>query len=135
MAVIGSLFATQPIGREITILVARHLLEGYSVGDPTIVHILKNTVIHVIPVIDQGFDKIWSEYDKEILGNEKSDKYICNNITADFKQVGDQILSLSGTRVNSNSNTKSIANAFKHMLLEQKFDFVLNIEGGASGIM
>lgn len=130
----GNLFATQPIGREIGIYLARHLLSGHSIGDYQIVKILSNTVVHIIPVIDRAFEKIWGDYGKEVLGNVKPDKYICNNITADFKQVGDQIMNLN-SRVSNNQDTRTIANAFKHMLLEEKFDLVLNIEGRGSGIM
>lgn len=134
VAIMGNLFATQPIGREISIYLARHLLTGYLIGDFTIVKILSNTVVHVIPVIDRAFEKIWGNYEREQSGNVKPDKYICNNITADFKQVGDQIMNLNG-RVSNNQETKTIANAFKHLLLEDKYDLVLNIEGGTSGIM
>lgn len=130
----GNLFATQPIGREIGIYLARHLLAGYVIGDIRIMKILTNTVIHVVPVIDNAFEQIWGDYDKEVLGSVKPDKYLCNNITADFKQVGDQLLNMNG-RGNSHQNTKSVTNAFKHMLLEEKFDLVLNIEGGSSGIL
>ncbi|KAJ8930584.1 hypothetical protein NQ314_016596 [Rhamnusium bicolor] len=134
VAVMGNLFATQPIGREIDIYLARHLLGGYNLGEFKIVSILRNTVIHIIPVIDKAFEQIWGDYNKEVLGNIKPDKYVCNNITADFKQVGEQIMNLNG-RVTNNQDTKSIANAFKHMLLEEKFDVVLNIEGGTSGML
>lgn len=130
----GNLFATQPIGREIVIYLARHLLTGFNIGEFQIVKILHNTVIHIIPVIDQAFEKIWGDYDREVLGSVKPDKYVCNNITADFKQVGDQIMNMN-SRVSGNQDTKKVAIAFKHMLLDEKFDLVLNIEGGTSGIL
>ncbi|KAJ3651200.1 hypothetical protein Zmor_017252 [Zophobas morio] len=128
----GNLYATQPIGREITIDLARHLIHGHSIGDPQILTILNNTVIHVIPVIDTAFEQIWGDYPKELTtGWKKPTLYTCNNITADFKQVGDQII--GGVRVNG--GLKSVATAFKHMLMEEKFDLVLNIEGGSGGII
>ncbi|KAG5866493.1 hypothetical protein JTB14_015933 [Gonioctena quinquepunctata] len=134
IAIMGNLFATQPIGREISIYLARHLLEGFQIGDFKVMKILTNTVIHIIPVIDKSFEKIWGDYDKQVLGNVKPDKFLCNNITADFKQVGEQLLDVNG-RVSGHQDPKSVANAFKHMLLEEKFDLVLNIEGGGSGIL
>lgn len=142
VAVIGNLFATQPVGRELTINVARHLLSGHKFKDPNILTILQNSVIHVIPVIDMAFEKIWDNYKKEEDKKEGSkkgeskkdeDSLTCNNITADFKQVGEQIMS-TNARVNGNEQS-SIANAFKHMLLNEKFDFVLNIEGGSTDFM
>ncbi|XP_074039541.1 carboxypeptidase D svr [Leptinotarsa decemlineata] len=134
IAIIGNLFATQPIGREISIYLARHLLEGFRIGDFKVMKILTNTVIHIIPVIDKAFEQIWGDYNKEVLGNIKPDKFLCNNITADFKQVGEQILNAGG-RISGHQDPKSVANAFKHMLLEEKFDLMLNIEGGGSGIL
>lgn len=130
----GNLYATQPIGREISIYMARHLLHGFGYGDPAISDIFANAVIHVIPVIDGAFEQIWGDYPKTVMGNARPDTYVCNNISADFKQVGDQILNI-GNRGNGMSPHMSVANAFKHLLLEQKFDLVLNYEGGSNGIM
>lgn len=127
----GNLYATQPLGRELSINLARHLLRGHKIGNPQIVKILNNTVIHLIPVIDTAFEQIWGDYNKVITGNTRPEHYTCNNISADFKQVGDQII--GGVRVNG--ELKSVANAFKHLLMEEKFDLVLNIEGGSDGVM
>ncbi|CAH1132734.1 unnamed protein product [Ceutorhynchus assimilis] len=134
IGVIGNLFATQPIGREISINLARHLLKGLSFSDPTIVSILSNSVIHIVPAIDKAFEQIWGDFNKESDGLSKPDKYLCNNITADFKQVGEQVLDLNN-RLTSNKDTVATTNAFKHLLLEEKFDLVLNFEGGNSGVL
>ncbi|XP_025831012.1 carboxypeptidase D [Agrilus planipennis] len=130
LAIIGNLYATQPLGRELSLNMARHLLQGYHYQDPTIVHILENSVIYVVPVIDKEFEKIWGEYLKFDVGGVEPETEVCNNITADFRQVGDQILKM-GNRANKIQQT---ANAFKHLLLEERFDLVLNIEGGRLGI-
>lgn len=134
VGVIGNLFATQPVGREISLYLLNHLLEGHKYSDPSIVRILENTVIHFMPIIDVEFENIWGDYLKEVDGNVKpNDTYRCNNISADFKQVGE--LLNRNSRLNGNSRTAVIANAFKHMLLERKFDFILNFEGGYTGFM
>lgn len=78
--------------------------------------------------------QIWGDYPKITKGLSKPETYSCNNITADFKQVGEQILDLNN-RLTSNSETVTITNAFKHMLFEEKFDLIINIEGGSNGIM
>lgn len=80
------------------------------------------------------FFQIWGDSNKESDGLTKPDKYVCNNITVDFKQVGEQILDLNN-RLTSNKDTVVSTNAFKHMLLEENFDLVLNIEGGNSGVL
>uniref|UniRef100_A0A6P7FUX0 Carboxypeptidase D n=1 Tax=Diabrotica virgifera virgifera TaxID=50390 RepID=A0A6P7FUX0_DIAVI len=134
VAVVGNLFATQPIGRELNVYLARHLLEGNRFHDVLIEKILSNAVIHIIPVVDKAFEKIWGVYDRESLGVTKPDKFLCNDISADFRQVGEQLLNFKG-RDSNNQDTKSVANAFKHFLLEEKVDLVLNIEGGSSGLL
>ncbi|KAB0791260.1 hypothetical protein PPYR_03060 [Photinus pyralis] len=132
VAIMGSLYATQPIGRELTVYLARHLLEGHKFQDPTIVSILKNTVVHLMPFVDPAFEDIWGDYLHAVSGHSEASMYKCNNITADFRQVGDQILNPSGR---GNGNQQRVTNAFKHMLLEEKFDFILNFEGGRSGVV
>ncbi|XP_017777270.1 PREDICTED: carboxypeptidase D [Nicrophorus vespilloides] len=132
VAVIGNLFATQPIGREISVYLARHLLQGYKFGDPNIVSILENTVITIIPVIDVAFEKIWGDYPKFASGINKPDKFICNNISADFREVGKELM---GDGIRSGNPQANIVNAFKHLLLDKKFDMMLNFEGGRGGFV
>lgn len=129
----GNLFATQPVGRELTIYFARHLLEGNHIGDYEIVKLLKNTVVYIIPVIDNGFEGIWGDYDKEASGKNQPDKFMCNNISANFEQMGDQILELNHRF--GNGQSKITVNAFKQLLRIKQFDLILNIEGGSSGIV
>lgn len=131
IGVISNLFATQPVGREISIYLLNHLLEGHKVFDPNIVRILQNSVIHFMPVIDVAFENIWKDYE---TANKTNNTDNCNSITADFKQIGDLIIN-KNSRINGNSKSVIIANAFKHMLLERKFDFILNFEGGSTGFM
>lgn len=102
--------------------------------NPVITNILNNAVIYIIPVIDGAFEKIWGDYPKVVSGNQKPDVYLCNNISADFKQIGDQILNMAN-RGNGMSPHMTASNAFKHMLLDKKFDLVLNYEGGSKGIV
>lgn len=132
VAILGNLFATQPVGREIAIYLARHLLQGHRYQDPNITTILRNAVVHVVPVVDGAFEKIWGEATKSMRGNPKPKDPGCNNITADFRQVGEQMLAASGR---SSGINQQEASAFKRMLLEERFDLVLNIEGGGSGMM
>lgn len=129
IALIGNLYATQPIGRELVVYMARHLLQGHGYKDPPIMRVLENAVFHVVPVIDGGFEKIAG--DGEDAG---ADGAGCMQITADFKEVGDQLLN-AANRGNGLSPPISAANAFKHMLLDRRFDLVVNFEGGSTGIM
>lgn len=114
----GNMFATQPLGREILIYLARHLLAGAKLGEPIITSILKNAELHFIPIIDVSFEKI-----AEAITITPDN---CYNITADFIQIGDQLMNL-GKRGNPQVD---VAKALKHLLVSGKFDLVLNIEGG-----
>ncbi|KRT86412.1 hypothetical protein AMK59_366, partial [Oryctes borbonicus] len=66
-------------------------------------------------------------------GNNRANNYTCNNITADFKQIGEQIMSV-GNRNNGNLQNR-ILTAFKHMLLDENFDLIINLEGGSRGLI
>jgi len=41
-----------------TVNLARHLLKGLYYKDPPITDILSKTAIHIIPVIDNAFEKV-----------------------------------------------------------------------------
>lgn len=108
IALIGGLYASQPVGRELLIRLARHLVTGYSRQNPSILSILSKAVIHIMPGIDPSFNT--------------TDKPICNppNNPA---ETGYQFV----TRQNG---TIEVAGALKSMMGEEEFDLALNIEGG-----
>nr|CAD7426108.1 unnamed protein product [Timema monikensis] len=45
----GGLFASHPVGRELLLRFARHLVIGYTKKDRDIMQILKTFVIHIVP--------------------------------------------------------------------------------------
>ncbi|KAG1677167.1 Carboxypeptidase D [Nymphon striatum] len=56
--VLGSLYGSQPVGREIAIRLARHLAHGYRNNHVDCKFILDRSVIHIIPAVDaEGFNK------------------------------------------------------------------------------
>ncbi|XP_071449065.1 carboxypeptidase D [Hetaerina americana] len=102
---LGGVYATQPVGREMLVRLAKHLLAGYNHGDPTISAILHNAVIHIIPVVDPGFGSF----------SEK-----CNPESTE-KETGTLFY----------SGTPSLASdALKMLLRTEKFDMALSLEGG-----
>lgn len=114
IGLIGGLFASQPMGREILLRLATHILMGNQIGDPPIQRILNNSVLHFVPGIDPGFDNI--------INVEE-----CNPIVDD--EVGKRLLS-------HNNNVTSdkldmITNAFKTMLFSEKYDAIIILESGA----
>lgn len=48
--ILGSLFETSPLGREMTLNLARHVIEGYNATEPPSIRLLKNAVLHFLPI-------------------------------------------------------------------------------------
>ncbi|XP_021913626.1 carboxypeptidase D-like isoform X2 [Zootermopsis nevadensis] len=108
IVLIGGLYASQPVGRELLIRLARHLVAGYGRRNPSILSILSKAVIHVMPDIDPSFNT--------------TDNPVCNppNNPA---ETGYQFLV-------PQNGTSEAADALKSMMEKEEFDLALNIEGG-----
>ncbi len=52
VAIFGSLYASQPVGRELLIRLARHLAVGHHRGDLNIRHLFKSINVYLFPLID-----------------------------------------------------------------------------------
>ncbi|EFN82672.1 Carboxypeptidase D [Harpegnathos saltator] len=115
VALVGGLFASQPVSREISLRLATHILMGNQIGDPPIQRILDNAILHFIPGVDPGFDNI-----KEVKD--------CNPVVKD--EVGEKLLSAS----NMSERIDVITNAFKRMLQTESYDVVVILRGGAPQI-
>lgn len=59
--VLGSLFDSAPLGREMTVNLARHVLAAHKTGDPPYVRLLENAVLHFAP-ITRNFNEILLKY-------------------------------------------------------------------------
>jgi len=54
---VGGLYGSQPVGREVLVRLARHLGEGYKRGDNIVTMILKRADVYILPAVDMaGFD-------------------------------------------------------------------------------
>lgn len=62
--ILGSLFDEVPLGREMTVNLARHVLAAHKSGDLPYVRLLENAVLHFAP-LTQNFDDIVSRYAAE----------------------------------------------------------------------
>ncbi|XP_053976263.1 carboxypeptidase D-like [Hylaeus volcanicus] len=113
IGLIGGLFASQPVGREILLRLATHILMGNQLGDPPIQRILNNTVLHFVPGVDPGFDNIINTKD-------------CNPIVSD--EIGKKLLQKDG--INSDK-TNLITKAFKEMLANERYDVIIMLGSGA----
>lgn len=61
MLIIGSLFDTVPMGREMTVNLARHVLAAHSAGEPPYVRLLANAVLHFAP-LTKNFNDVLSRF-------------------------------------------------------------------------
>lgn len=108
IVLIGGLYASQPVGRELLIRLARHLVTGYGRRNPSILSILSKAVVHIMPGIDPSF--------------YTTDNPVCNppNNPA---ETGYRFLV-------PQNGTSEVADALKSMMEKEEFDLALNIEGG-----
>ncbi|XP_076044068.1 carboxypeptidase D-like isoform X2 [Oratosquilla oratoria] len=55
--ILGGLYGSQPVGRELTLRLARHLAAGWMKDSKRIKDILENVIVYIAPAVDtQGFD-------------------------------------------------------------------------------
>jgi len=108
IALIGGLYASQPVGRELLIRLARHLVVGHARHNPSITDIMSKAVIHIMPGIDPSF--------------HDSMNPICNPPNNPEETAYQFLVPRDGT--------SAVADALKIMMKREKFDLALNIEGG-----
>lgn len=111
IGLLGGLFASQPVGREILLRLARHVLKGNKEGIQFFTRLLDRVVLHFIPGVDPGFEKVKNE---------------CNPATHD--EVGKR---LNTTRKERGLDV--VTNALEQMLETEGFD-ALVLFGGGNGV-
>ena len=111
---IGGLFASQPVGREVLLRFARHILKGNKEENPFITRLLDRVVLHFIPGVDPLFDKVSADID-------------CNPKVED--EVGARLL----TSRERPTQLDVVTNALEQMLKTEGFDAVV-LFGGGNGV-
>ncbi|XP_063989160.1 carboxypeptidase D isoform X2 [Diachasmimorpha longicaudata] len=109
IALVGGVFASQPVGREIFLRLAYHLVKGDVIEDPPTVRLLDNAVFHIIPGLDNKFDKVGDR---------------CNSHTPD--EIGEQLL--------AGGDKDPVTKAFRQMLASEGYDVVVTVIGGSIGV-
>lgn len=112
--VLGSFFDTSPLGRELTLNLARHVIAGYTIQEPPYVRLLKNSVFHFVPFTD-NFEFILGQYSR----NES----VCDPITRE--EFSDRLLSPEFDKKKS---------VFLNMLESNRFDLALTFSAGGFDI-
>lgn len=112
--ILGSLFDTSPLGRELTLNLARHVIAGYSLQEPPFVRLLNNSVLHFVP-FTEGFELILGQY----LQNHT----VCDPIIRE--EFADRLLSPENDKQKSK---------FLNMLETNRFDMALTFSSGGFDI-
>lgn len=112
--VLGSFFDTAPLGRELTLNLARHVVVGYKLNEPPIVRLLNNAVIYFIPFTEK-FENTLSQY--------AQNQSVCDPST--HEEFADRFLSPE------NDKQKSL---FLNMLKTNRFDLALTFSAGGFDI-
>lgn len=63
IVVLSSLFETSPVGREMIVNLARHVMAAYNTKEPPMLELMKNAVIHFVTV-NENFDRVYEQYSR-----------------------------------------------------------------------
>lgn len=80
--VLSSMFETSPVGREMIVNLARHVMAGYNTKEPPMLELMKNAVIHFVTV-NENFDDVYQQY--------RQDEGVCDPHLKE--ELGDRLLS------------------------------------------
>ena len=108
IGLIGGIFASQPVGREILLRLARHILKGNKEGDHFISNLLDRVVLHFLPGVDPSFEHI--------------KPYHCNPQVED--EVGKRLMQ------NKSEAIDPLRDALDQILVTEGFDAVVLFGGG-----
>ncbi|KAL9698071.1 hypothetical protein quinque_001512 [Culex quinquefasciatus] len=112
--ILSSLFQSTAIGREMVINLARHVLAGYNIPEPPILKLLKNAVLHFVPV------KIDSE---QLLEQFHANASVCDPTVKE--ELADKLLS---------AETDHQKDMLLRMLQEEEYDLALNFAAGGNDV-
>ena len=111
LLLVGGLYGSQPVGRELLLRLARHIGEGVKQGENVITMILKGSVIYIVPAVDmEGFSRAkvgschYGQPEKEMEA-----------------EAGNQFFSENKGHVG--------ARALKTLMSRVQFDLALSLEG------
>ncbi|XP_037900268.1 carboxypeptidase D isoform X2 [Glossina fuscipes] len=114
--ILSSFFdTTSPLGREISLNLVRHIIEGYKLKEPRILKFLQNAVLYVVPAIE-NFETVFKLYN----GN----KSICDPVIRD--ELGERLLS---------PESEKRRDLLLQFLDNERFDLMLTFIAGHSELI
>ena len=106
---VGGLYSSQALGREMLIRLARHLCEAIKQGDNVSTMILKSAEIYILPAADM-----------DNFNMRNIDKCLYDNISDMDKEAGNQFYKASENKV---------VNALSSLMGQVRFDYAISLEG------
>lgn len=88
--ILSSLFESSPVGREMVVNLARHVVAAYNMKEPPMLELMKNAVIHFVTV-NENFDKVFAQYNQN--------NNICDPRLKE--ELGDRLLSAESDNIKS----------------------------------
>lgn len=80
--ILSSLFETSPVGREMVVNLARHVMTAYNTKEPPMIELLENAVLHFV-TLNENFDSVYDQFSRQ--------ESICDPILRE--ELGDRLLS------------------------------------------
>lgn len=88
IVIVSSMFETSPVGREMIVNLARHVMSAYNTKEPPMVELMKNAVIHFV-VVNENFDNVYEQY--------RENASVCDPHLKE--ELGDRLLSAEADNV------------------------------------
>lgn len=110
IVILSSLFETSPVGREMIVNLARHVITAFNTKEPPMLELMKNTVLHFVTV-NENFDKIYSQYNEN---NTICDPHL-------KEELGDRLLS---------AESDNVKGAFFKLLEKDEISLALTFTAG-----
>lgn len=108
--ILSSLFESSPVGREMTVNVARHVITAYNTKEPLWIELLKNTVIHFV-VVNSKFSQVYQQFNDNTT--------VCDPHLKE--ELGDRIL---------NPESDNIKNIFLQLFDKDSISLALTFTAG-----
>lgn len=108
--ILSSLFESSPVGREMVVNLARHVITAYNTKEPLMVDLLKHTVIHFVTVND-NFDNVYWQF--------QQNETICDPRLKE--ELGDRLLSAESDKAKT---------AFTKIFAKDKVSLALTFTAG-----
>lgn len=108
--ILSSLFESSPVGREMVVNLARHVVAAYNTKEPPMLELMRNAVIHFVTV-NEKFDRVFVQYSQN--------SEICDPLMKE--ELGDRLLS---------AESDTVKNAFFKLFDQDEIALALTFTAG-----